>query len=596
MGYGGDRLGVSAGALAGLTVTGVAAVVLLAAPFVTPGPTGTSYAAASGLAAGLDWAVGGLLLCAALAVLGLRPSGVPAALVAGLAVAWLAADLVAWTEGPPLVRSLAMVATPLVLPLAVHLAVRSDDQAPQPVATWLAAGVWLAVLAVDLGVAAVRDPFLDLDCWDNCRHNVLLVSARPDAAALLVRVGRAVAVAAGLALTAWCWWRLAASTAAARRQLACLLGPAMLVGGAEAAHGAALLLEPGEDPQLPLFLAVHMLRAGALAALAAGVAWFAWRTIRVNRALGRLTAALDLVAAPGSFEATLRGLLGDDTLSVAYWSGRLGRFVGSAGATVADPRSGPAARGHTTAVMRGDEVVAVVSHPGTASGSGAALQRRLGAAARLAVDNERLRAELSAQTAELRASRARVVAAGDAGRRRVERDLHDGVQQSLLAILFEVRLALADARRAERPDLVDRLTAVSAEVQLAIDDLRGLARGIYPAILNDAGLAAAVRALSEDAPLPLDVTCDLPPGCGPGAELAVYRSVVDLVGLAERGRSTGADVRIGQLGGEVVVSVTHDGEAVSDADLLPTRDRVGAVGGHVLADRSQITVVVPCGS
>lgn len=596
MGYGGDRGDVSAGALAGLAVFAAAAVLVLAAPFVTPGPTGTSYAAVSRLAAALDVAVGGLLACAALAVLGLRPAGVQAALVAGLAVAWLADDLVAWTDGPPLIRSLAMVAVPLVLPLAVQLAVRSDDQAPQPVATWLAAGVWLAVLAVDLGVAAVRDPFLDLDCWDNCRHNVLLVTARPGAAALLVRVGRAVAVTAGLALAAWCCWRLAASTAAARRQLACLLGPAMLVGGAEAAHGAALLLEPREDPQLARFLVIHVLRAGALMALAAGVAWFAWRTIRVNRALGRLTAALDLVAAPGAFEGTLQRLLGDNSLSVAYWSGRLGRFVDPAGATVADPRTGLAASGRTTAVMRGGEVVAVIRHPGTTPGSGAALQRRLGAAARLAVDNERLRAELSAQTAELRASRARIVAAGDAGRCRVERDLHDGVQQSLLAILFEVRLALAEARRAERPDLVDRLDAVSAEVQVAIDDLRGLARGIYPAILNDAGLAAAVRALTENAPLPLDVTCDLPPGCGPEVELAVYRSVVDLVGMAERSRSTGADVRIVRSGGEVVVSMAYDGEAASDADLLPTRDRVGAVGGHVLADRAQITVVVPCGS
>lgn len=596
MGYRGDGGGVSAGALAGPAVSVAAAVLVLAAPFVTPGPTGTSYATASGLVGGLDVTAGGLLLCAALAVLGLRPAGVPAALVAGLAVAWLAADLVAWTDGPPLVRSLAMVATPLVLPLAVHLAVRSDDQAPRRLATGFVAVVWLAVLAVDLGVAAVRDPFLDLACWDNCRHNVLLVSARPDAAAVLVRVGRAAAMAAGLALAAWCGWRLAASTAAARRQLACLLGPAMLVGGAEAAHGAALLLEPGEDPQLTRFLVIHVFRAGALVALAAGLAWFAWSTIRVNRALGRMTAALDLVAAPGSFEGTLRGLLDDDTLSVAYWSGRLGRFVDSAGATVADPRTGPAARGRTTAVMRGDEVVAVIRHPGTAPGSGAALQRRLGAAARLAVDNERLRAELSAQTSELRASRARIVAAGDAGRRRVERDLHDGVQQSLLAILFEVRLALADARRAERPDLVDRLTSVSAEVQLAIDDLRRLARGIYPAILNDAGLAAAVRALAEDAPLPLSVACDLAGDCGSAAELAVYRSVVDLIGLAERGRSSGADVRIQRAGHEVVVTVAHDGQAASDADLLPTRDRVGAVGGHVLADRSQISVVVPCGS
>ena len=131
--------------------------------------------------------------------------------------------------------------------------------------------------------------------------------------------------------------------------------------------------------------------------------------------------------------------------------------------------------------------MALVAHDTTLSGA-EALEREIGAAARLAVDNERLRAGALSQLEDLRASRARIVDAGDAARRRLERDLHDGAQQRLLTLSFELRLARAAAEAAGDEELAGLLASSGAEVQAALDELRELAHGIYPAILTEAGL------------------------------------------------------------------------------------------------------------
>src|SRR5207249_4829505 len=123
-----------------------------------------------------------------------------------------------------------------------------------------------------------------------------------------------------------------------------------------------------------------------------------------------------------------------------------------------------------------------------------------GAAARLALENERLQAELRAQLAELRASRARIVSAGDEERRRLERDLHDGAQQRLLSL----GLALQLARAKLGPDAngaAELVAEADGELRAALDELRELARGIHPAVLSEQGLAAALKTLAERSPI-----------------------------------------------------------------------------------------------
>ena len=119
------------------------------------------------------------------------------------------------------------------------------------------------------------------------------------------------------------------------------------------------------------------------------------------------------------------------------------------------------------------------------------LEREIGPATRLAVDNERLRATVLAQLEDLRSSRARIVEAGDSARRRIERDLHDGAQQRLLTLSYELRLARTAADGDGDAELATVLASTADKVRAALGELRDLAHGIYPAILTEAGLGRA---------------------------------------------------------------------------------------------------------
>lgn len=150
-------------------------------------------------------------------------------------------------------------------------------------------------------------------------------------------------------------------------------------------------------------------------------------------------------------------------------------------------------------IQRGGLTIAAVNHDPALTGT-SELADQIGAAARLAIDNERLRAEVLAQLERVRASRGRIVAAGDAARRRLERDLHDRAQQRLLAARYELRLA-----RASTGDDTQRAAEIEraiAEAKAALAELRDLAHGIFPAVLDDAGLGPALWALSAGAPSP----------------------------------------------------------------------------------------------
>src|SRR5207237_3004573 len=126
------------------------------------------------------------------------------------------------------------------------------------------------------------------------------------------------------------------------------------------------------------------------------------------------------------------------------------------------------------------------------------------AAARLALGNARLHAELRAQLAKVRESRARIVAAGDAERLRIERDLHDGAQQRLVALALDLRVAQRKLAAAG-PEVGEVLSGAADGLQEAIDELRELARGVHPAILSEDGLAPALRSLGVRAGVPVTV-------------------------------------------------------------------------------------------
>jgi signal transduction histidine kinase len=233
--------------------------------------------------------------------------------------------------------------------------------------------------------------------------------------------------------------------------------------------------------------------------------------------------------------------------------------------------------------------VALVVHDRALSGA-RDLEREIGAAARLAVDNERLRAELLAQLEDLRASRSRIVETADSARRRLERDLHDGAQQRLLAISYELRLARAAAAADGNDELGAVLAASSEEAQRILEELRDVAHGIYPAILTEAGLGPALLTLADTAPLPVEIEAVPDERFAEAVERSVY---VVVSGAVEAAARAGVD--------HAAVTVERDGDAlvvgVSQADTAPSAhlaDRVGALGGHVSVEGGMLRAEIPC--
>jgi signal transduction histidine kinase len=215
----------------------------------------------------------------------------------------------------------------------------------------------------------------------------------------------------------------------------------------------------------------------------------------------------------------------------------------------------------------------------------ARLISHLGAQAGLVLHNLGLTEQLHARLTELRASRLRIVTAQDEQRRRVERDIHDGAQQQLLAIAEALATAQSLAGRDEERerDLVARL---KAETSGALETLRELARGIYPPLLADQGLPAAVRAHAGKAPVPAEVSTDGVGRYPPEIETAVYFCCVEALQNASR-HAPGSAVRISlaEDGAEVAFTITDDGPGfdpaapTNGAGLRNMSDRLAALGG-----------------
>jgi signal transduction histidine kinase len=222
-----------------------------------------------------------------------------------------------------------------------------------------------------------------------------------------------------------------------------------------------------------------------------------------------------------------------------------------------------------------------------------------GSAARLALENTRLQAELRAQLAELRASRARIVEAADAERRRLERDLHDGAQQRLLALGLALQL-LRDGSSDQ-----ELLAQAEEELQTALRELRDLARGIHPTILSEQGLGPAVRSLADRAPVPVRVEAVDERYPAP-VEAAVYFVVAEaLANIAKHAGARSAVVSLARANGKLVVEINDDGRGGAVAHvgggLQGLADRVAAAGGTlaIVSDHgagTSLHVEVPCES
>jgi signal transduction histidine kinase len=203
----------------------------------------------------------------------------------------------------------------------------------------------------------------------------------------------------------------------------------------------------------------------------------------------------------------------------------------------------------------------------------------------------------AARTAELRASRARIIEAADNARRKIERDLHDGAQQRLVSLVLDVQVARRQL--AKDPSQVSAfLERLGRELQEASAELRELARGIHPAVLTERGLGPAVSALAARSPVPVDVEDEIDERLPPAVEATAYFTAAEaLTNVAKYAEASHASVRLECEDGELVVEVRDDGvggaRTGSGSGLSGLADRVGALDGTLSVDspRGEGTVI-----
>jgi signal transduction histidine kinase len=548
----------------------------------------TTYAGRSSLIATLTVAAGLSLVLAGLVTSFSRLAGRIGDLAVLAGLVWFAPVWVGWDKGPPLVRSLGMLAAGFAVPLLLHLVVAyPSGRLRGAVARALVSAVYLEAALATLGQAFFRDPFFDPNCWANCSDNVFVLRSLPRLARGIEVADRWLTAAAVAALVAVCAQRLLRDSGPARRALLPVALPAILLAATVIAHAIALQRGPLEAPSDPAFSAIFVIGCVAVLLLAAGLMWAAVRTRVQRRAVARIVTSLGQAPPPGSLQAALARAVGDPELEIAYWLPGSLRHVDANGRPVAEPVAAPGRA--ITVLVRDDRRIAVVSHTAALPD----LAREIGAAVRLALENERLQAEVLAQLGQLRASRVRIVETGDAERRRLERDLHDGAQQRLLALSYDIRLARAQAQADGDPQTGSLLTQATDQAQAALVELRELAHGIYPAILAEAGLAAALVTLADAAPLPVEIR-GADQGRYPAAvETAAYLLVAEaLQDAAGRGASHAA-VSIVQDGERLVVTVDDDGTDRSAA-MVQLADRIGALDGRLTVEPTRLQAELPC--
>jgi signal transduction histidine kinase len=335
--------------------------------------------------------------------------------------------------------------------------------------------------------------------------------------------------------------------------------------------------------------------------LLTGPAVFVVSTLLARSARGAVgTAIVDLEpgSSPGQLRDALALAIGDSTLQLAFrlpeeqgYADTGGQHVDLAG--LAPGRAVTPLTGTGEAVLVYDQ--ALEHEP--------QLVRLTASAASLALDHSRLQAEVQAQLEQVRASRARIVEAGDAERRRLERDLHDGAQQRLVTLSLALAMA-RDRAAAADPALGSLIASASKEAREAISELRELARGIHPAVLTETGLAGAVQALAERSPVPVTIT-EVPQQRFPAATEATAYFVVSeaLANVAKHSHASAARVAIRTLNGNLLVTVSDDGSGGAAPDggsgLRGLGDRVAAAGGslHIDSPRgagTRLEAGIPC--
>jgi signal transduction histidine kinase len=500
--------------------------------------------------------IGGAFIGTGLLAWARRPENRFGALMVALGFAYCLSGLIVTTQPWPFIAGLSLIALPYAILVHILLAFPSG-RLESRFDRWLTgaaylvatAGWWACMVFEDttrLGVP--RNPLLISDQPDLFKAmadtRLALVAALIGVLLVVLayrrRRGSApVYLAGGLVLALYAIWAV----------LGVLGAPASLQENLERARVVALALVP-----FAFLLGLAKARVAGAAAVSELVA-----------RLGR--------SRHGALRDELAVALGDPSLEIAYWTPT--GWVDASGAPFV-VREGRA----TTPV----ENVALLVHDASVAEERELVSAVVGAAA-LALENERLAAELRASVKELRASRARIVKTADAARRAIERDLHDGAQQQLVALALSLRLARSRVERdpAEAGRMLD---AASRDLQAALQSLRELARGIHPAVLSDHGLGAALDALAQRFPFPIEISSVPEERLPDAVEAAAYFVVAEAItNVARYAHAHVATVSIEREGDLVVVAVSDDGiggaDPSSGSGLRGLADRVAVLDGRL---------------
>ncbi len=438
----------------------------------------------------------------------------------------------------------------------------------------ISAGYLITVGLQGLLTVFVVDPRVQ-GCW-SCPPNPLLVSSQPRLAAAFNWIGLRAGLGWSAAMVLFILWGLVSATPGRRRSIGLTRAFALVFFVAVTAR-YALSLDAGFLGAGVYEAELLTVEALALVLLSAAVVVDLIRARLRHRALTRLVVELG-VAGPGQLCDALAVRLGDPDLALAYPVRGGEGYLDANANVVALPHTN--GKEVTRLTYSGSDVALLVHRRGLLDSPGAVAD--LVSAVHLGLENERLHAEALTQLAELRSSGARIVAAGDDERRRLERDLHDGAQQRLVGLSLGLRLVEAQA-----PRDVYELDLAQQELRHAIADLRDIAHGIYPVVLKDRGLASAWKALAETRQLKLG---RMPAGRFPD----VVESTAYLL-VARTSASGPVNVSAATEAGALVVTVSTGAEL---PDLGDVEDRVrtldGALDVHQTDhERTLITLRVP---
>lgn len=452
---------------------------------------------------------------------------------------------------------------------------------------------WVMGLAVASSIFAIAGVFM-VDPARVGHPEIFLLADNAETARLVV------AVASLLAATALAGGALAvgkgASMASLRRDPVAGLSLAILTGWAVVSlaiaadallGGAALIAGP---------LAVLALLITVAVPITAGIAatYARWESELAG-------VVVDLEAGETDLQTVATRALDDPSLRLLKWSEPVGGWVDSTGRSVPDEEIARPGR-ELTRIESAGETVAAIEHDVAALRRPQRL-RAVASAVGMALEVQSLNARVLEQLAEVQASRARIVESADVARRRIERDLHDGAQQRLVALGMLLQQGEREASREGQSALVDVFDRASAEVRAALSEIRDVSHGAVPALLAERGLAVAVEALAERSPV--ETRTRLTEGrFEPIVEQTSYYVIAEaLTNVAKHSQASAASVEVQRIDHALRVCVVDDGvggaSAADGTGIQGVADRVAAAGGELTLSSpdgrgTRIEAVVPC--